>query len=75
MAVPKKKVSIARKKRRHSHWRNNKIKKLENKANLAKCSNCGKNKLSHRVCPFCWYYADKQVLTIKEKSKEQIIES
>ncbi|MBS8122532.1 50S ribosomal protein L32 [Candidatus Vampirococcus lugosii] len=74
MAVPKKKVSISKKKNRHSVWQTNSIKKLLNKATTVKCDNCDTLKLSHRVCPHCGFYAGKQILTIKTKSKETIIE-
>nr|WP_244831674.1 50S ribosomal protein L32 [Candidatus Vampirococcus lugosii] len=53
MAVPKKKVSISKKKNRHSVWQTNSIKKLLNKATTVKCDNCDTLKLSHRVCPHC----------------------
>ena len=75
MAVPKKKVSISKKRIRHSTWQTKTIKKLVKKANYVKCSHCGSYKLSHRVCSACGFYAWKQVLTIKSKSKEQVIES
>ena len=50
MAVPKRKVSKARRDtRRNSHW------KLE-LPTLVKCSNCGEFKLPHRVCKACGTY-------------------
>jgi large subunit ribosomal protein L32 len=70
MAVPKKKVSITRKHRRHSEWERRKLRKTTNRLALVKCSNCGKYKLAHRVCPHCGYYKGQQVITIKTKSKE-----
>lgn len=61
MAVPKRKVSKARRdKRRSNVW------KLE-VPGMTKCSNCGELILSHRVCKNCGYYGKKAVLTIKEK--------
>ena len=42
--------------------------------NLAKCPQCGKLKLSHRICPFCGYYKGKAqvtILTREEKKKER----
>ena len=54
MAVPKSKVSHARKnKRRSSHW------KLE-APNLAKCK-CGELYLPHRVCKACGNYNGREV--------------
>ena len=75
MAAPKKKVSITRKHRRHAKWQRIKLTKIENFMNIVKCDNCGKEKLAHRVCPNCGYYKGKQVITIKTKSKEKILEA
>ena len=56
MAVPKSKVSKARRdKRRSSVW------KLES-PNLSKCSHCGELIMSHKVCNNCGYYNGKQVI-------------
>ena len=56
MAVPKRRVSHARRdKRRSSVW------KLEAPA-LAKCGNCGEFKLSHRLCPACGTYKGRLVV-------------
>lgn len=60
MAVPKKKVSKARRdKRRSSTW------KLE-QPNLTKCPKCGEMNLNHRVCANCGYYKGEEII-----SKEQ----
>ena len=75
MAVPKKKVSKTRKHRRHSERERRKLRKTANRLNLVKCSNCGKYKFAHRVCPHCGYYRGKQVITIKQKTKETTIEA
>lgn len=74
MAVPKKKVSITRKHRRHSEWERRKLRKITNRLVFTKCPNCGNYILAHRVCPYCWYYKWKQVITIKTKTKEHIEE-
>ncbi len=56
MAVPKKKVSKARRdKRRSSTW------KLE-QPNLVKCPKCGEYNLSHRVCANCGYYKGEEII-------------
>lgn len=58
MAVPKNKVSKARRdKRRKSVW------KLETPA-LAKCPNCGAYKAPHKVCKACGYYKGVQVIKV-----------
>ena len=63
MAVPKRKVSKARRdKRRNSHW------KLE-LPTLVMCSNCGEYKLPHRVCKACGTYNGRQVITVATVSK------
>lgn len=56
MAVPKRRVSKARRdKRRSSVW------KLD-MPELVKCSQCGELKRPHRVCPDCGYYNGKQII-------------
>ena len=56
MAVPKRKVSHARKsKRRSSVW------KLNVPA-LAKCSKCGEYTAPHKVCNACGYYDGKEII-------------
>ena len=56
MAVPKRKVSKARRdKRRSSTW------KIDAAA-LTKCPQCGKMVLAHRVCKACGTYDGKVVI-------------
>ena len=56
MAVPKKKVSSARRdKRRSNVW------KLD-MPGMVKCPKCVEYNLAHRVCSACGYYADKQIV-------------
>ncbi|MGN1134394.1 MAG: 50S ribosomal protein L32 [Oscillospiraceae bacterium] len=56
MAVPKRKVSKARRdKRRSAVW------KLDAPA-LTKCSNCGALIAPHKVCKECGYYKGVQVI-------------
>ena len=60
MAVPKRRVSKARRdKRRSNVW---KIKTPE----LVKCSNCGEYKRPHRLCSNCGYYDGKQVVAVEK---------
>jgi large subunit ribosomal protein L32 len=55
MAVPKSKVSKARRdKRRSSHW------KLETPG-LSKCAKCGELRMPHRVCKACGTYNGREV--------------
>ena len=56
MAVPKRRVSKARRdKRRSNVW------KMEAPA-LVKCPKCGEYKRDHRVCSACGYYNGKLVV-------------
>ena len=59
MAVPKGKVSKARRdKRRSSHW------KLA-APGLVKCPKCGALHLPHRMCPECGTYNGREVKVVK----------
>ena len=56
MAVPKRKVSKARRdKRRSSVW------KLDAPA-MAKCPNCGEMNLAYRVCKKCGFYDGEKII-------------
>jgi len=72
---PRNKISKMKTHRRHSIWKTINLKKLTDKYQTTKCSNCGANKLAHRVCPMCGYHNGKQVLTIKAKSKETVVDA
>ena len=67
---------MANPKRRHSKQRGRLRRtfyKIKSK-NLSKCPQCGKLKLSHRICPFCGYYKGEARVTIlskEEKKKER----
>lgn len=55
MALPKRKTSKARKRKRRTHW------KLE-KPNADRCSHCGAALRPHRVCGECGNYGERLVL-------------
>jgi large subunit ribosomal protein L32 len=56
MAEPKRKTSKARRdKRRSSVW------KLD-LPGMSKCPKCGEYNLSHRICKFCGYYSNKELV-------------
>ncbi len=57
MAVPKRKTSKARKRKRRTHW------KLS-APNLVECPQCHSAKLPHRVCKECGFYKGKEVLSV-----------
>lgn len=60
MAVPKRKVSKARRDKRRS----NNCKLVL--PGMVKCPKCGEFVKSHRVCKACGYYAGKEVLAVEE---------
>ena len=72
---PKKKISQSKWASRHSTWLGLNLKKLKDKYQTTNCKNCGAVKLAYRVCPSCGYYKWKQVLTIKSKSKDKIVDA
>ncbi len=59
MAVPKKRTSKQRKRKRRTHHK-------ASVANTVSCPNCGDPKLPHRVCPTCGMYKGEQVIEIDE---------
>ena len=60
MAVPKKKVSSARRdKRRSSHW------KLT-APNIVTCPKCNAFRMPHRACRACGTYKDREVISVKD---------
>lgn len=59
MAVPKNKVSKARRDKRRANW------KLT-APNLVECPQCHALKMPHRVCPNCGQYKGKEVIKIED---------
>jgi large subunit ribosomal protein L32 len=59
MAVPKRRQSRARSRRRRSH-------NAYVMPQTIKCPDCGEPKLPHRVCPSCGSYHDRKVIETKE---------
>ncbi|MDD5120809.1 MAG: 50S ribosomal protein L32 [Candidatus Omnitrophica bacterium] len=64
MALPKRRHSAARGRKRRTHW---KIKAT----NLIPCPQCKQLKSAHRVCGSCGYYDGRQVVEIKVKEKKK----
>lgn len=60
MAVPRNRLSNAKKNSRRSHH-------AKKPKNLSACSNCGRLCLSHRVCSGCGHY-DNRVIDAATKS-------
>lgn len=63
MIEPKKKVSKARRNKRHS------ANSFATAPTLVECSHCHEMKESHKVCPKCGYYNGKAVKVKKEEAK------
>jgi large subunit ribosomal protein L32 len=60
MAVPKKRVSRQRKRKRRTHYK-------ASEATLATCSRTGDPKLRHRVCPTSGEYRGKVVFEVADE--------
>ncbi|WJP00140.1 50S ribosomal protein L32 [Aerococcus loyolae] len=62
MAVPKRKTSKQRKRKRRTHY------KLE-VPGMVTCPNCGEYRSSHHVCPSCGYYDGQDVMSNNEDAE------
>ncbi len=60
MAVPKKRVSKQRRRKRRTHYK-------ASEATLGTCSQTGDPKLRHRVCPTSGMYRGKAVFEVAEE--------
>lgn len=58
MAVPKRKISKARRNSRRANW------KLT-APNLVECPKCGEPVMPHRACRSCGTYKNKEVIEVK----------
>lgn len=65
--VPQRRIGKTRKRKRRTHF------KLD-LPGIMTCPNCGEAKLAHTVCKACGYYDGRQVLEIKTKEVEEIVE-
>lgn len=59
MAVPRRKLSKSRKRKRRTHDNLPQV-------NLANCPQCGEAKLPHHACSHCGTYKGREVIKIKE---------
>jgi len=57
MAVPKKRTSKQRKRKRRTHYKAEGV-------TVHSCPKCSDPKMPHRVCPSCGFYRDTQVLAV-----------
>jgi large subunit ribosomal protein L32 len=58
MAVPKKKQSRSRSRKRAAHWKSA-------PPPYSECPQCHQPKLPHRVCPNCGSYAGRQAVEVE----------
>ena len=61
MALPKRRHSLTRGKKRRTHYRMKTWAAME-------CPNCSKPKKPHCICSYCGYYDGKEILSITEKA-------
>ncbi len=59
MAVPKRRTSKTRKRKRRTHWKYRAL-------NLASCPQCHEPKLPHHVCGECGFYRNRKVIEEQE---------
>ena len=59
MAVPKNKVSKARRNSRRANW------KLT-APNMVECPQCREFKMPHKVCKACCYYDGKEIVKVED---------
>lgn len=64
MAHPKRKHSTSRSRKRRTHQ------KLSCPL-LVECKQCRRLKPAHMICPFCGYYAGREILEIKPPAKKK----
>ncbi|MDR3021624.1 MAG: 50S ribosomal protein L32 [Clostridiales bacterium] len=62
MAVPKRKLSKSRSRKRYAHF-------VATAPGLGACSHCHEMKISHVVCPSCGYYKGVKRLEVSTKNK------
>lgn len=60
MAVPKRRHSSTRGKKRRTHW------KLR-KPGTSLCGHCGAPRQPHRICPACGYYHGEEIVAPREE--------
>ena len=64
MAVPKGKISKARRNSRKANWK-------VSTPSIVECPHCHEYKSQHRVCANCGYYDGKQVVNVEKAKKAE----
>ncbi|MBU0693983.1 MAG: 50S ribosomal protein L32 [Candidatus Omnitrophica bacterium] len=64
---------MAHPKRKHSHSRSRKKRTHQKLVSplLVECKQCRHLKPAHMICPFCGYYAGREVIKIERKEKKK----
>ncbi len=73
MAVPKRRTSKARKRKRRTHYklaepnvpRSQKVRAPGSRSDRFFCNNCNQPKQPHAVCPNCGHYRGKAVIEVE----------
>jgi large subunit ribosomal protein L32 len=58
MALPKRRHSKTRGRKRRTHW-------VAQAPVLVECGHCGETKQAHRVCPHCGYYHGREIKAVE----------
>lgn len=74
MAVPKKKASKVRTRRRFASYVTRKREQILGRVHMMACE-CGAMKLAHHVCPACGTYKGRKVLDVSKAKKVTKIEA
>ncbi|PIQ79133.1 50S ribosomal protein L32 [Candidatus Peregrinibacteria bacterium CG11_big_fil_rev_8_21_14_0_20_41_10] len=72
MAVPKKKTSKTRTRRRYATYVKKQQTKLLNKVALATCSNCQEKHRIHHICNNCGHYNGQMIIDKTSKDLDKI---
>ena len=59
MAVPKRRTSKQRKRKRRTHHK-------AGATAIQECPQCGDPRRPHRICPSCGFYDDREVVPVEE---------
>ena len=59
MALPKRRQSKARGRKRRTHYKATAI-------SSSPCPQCGQPKIPHRICSYCGYYKGKAIISVTE---------
>ena len=66
MALPKRRQSKARSRKRRTHYKSTTV-------STTTCPQCNSTKMPHRACPNCGYYKGRPVISTSRFIKELVI--